>query len=224
MALDGKTNETLLWTRTYLGRDPVGPLAPLGGTESLLHSPPPKWERPRSHSRNLLCNLVRNLLPNLRVGTFNLQPPRSGVWTGNIVPQAQCDTQIFSWISAGSIRETGIFFIIFGFESEMPRGCRIIWKLCAGGRGSAGWWKFEFRLSLGGSGCRESECRCGRKLNKCRDGEFEWPCCGGCGCRYRDGYGPGDEHATALYAYFVDFDDLRYSRDLRQHYTTRTML
>ena len=33
-----------------------------------------------------------------------------------------------------------------------------------------------------------------------------------------------DEHATALYVYFVDFDDLQYSRDLRQHYTTRTML
>ena len=32
-----KTNETLLRTRTYLGRDPTGPLAPLGGTESLLH-------------------------------------------------------------------------------------------------------------------------------------------------------------------------------------------
>jgi hypothetical protein len=28
---------------SYLGRDPAGPLAPLGGTESLLHSPPPKW-------------------------------------------------------------------------------------------------------------------------------------------------------------------------------------
>jgi len=78
----------------------VGPLAPLGGTESLLHSPPPKWERPRSHSQNLPLNLLLNLLlnplPNLRVGTFSLQPPRSGVWTGNIVPQAQCDTQIFS--------------------------------------------------------------------------------------------------------------------------------
>jgi len=34
----------------------------------------------------------------------------------------------------------------------------------------------------------------------------------------------GDEHATALYAYFVDFDDFQYSRDLRQHYTTQTML
>ena len=33
-----------------------------------------------------------------------------------------------------------------------------------------------------------------------------------------------DEHATALFAYFVDFDDFRFSRDLRQHYTTRTML
>ena len=34
----------------------------------------------------------------------------------------------------------------------------------------------------------------------------------------------GDEHTTALYAYFVVFDDFQYSRDLRQHYTTRTML
>ena len=34
----------------------------------------------------------------------------------------------------------------------------------------------------------------------------------------------GDEHTTALYAYFVDFDDFQYSRDLRQHYTTQTML
>ena len=34
----------------------------------------------------------------------------------------------------------------------------------------------------------------------------------------------GDEHATALYTYFVVFDDFQYSRDLRQHYTTRTML
>jgi len=33
-----------------------------------------------------------------------------------------------------------------------------------------------------------------------------------------------DEHATALYAYFVVFNDLQYSRDLRQHYTTRTLL
>ena len=34
----------------------------------------------------------------------------------------------------------------------------------------------------------------------------------------------GDEHATALYAYFVVFNDFQYSRDLRQHYTTWTML
>jgi hypothetical protein len=33
MAMYGKTNKTLLRTRTYLGRDPVGPLAPLGATE-----------------------------------------------------------------------------------------------------------------------------------------------------------------------------------------------
>ena len=33
-----------------------------------------------------------------------------------------------------------------------------------------------------------------------------------------------DEHTTALYVYFVVFDDFQYSRDLRQHYTTRTML
>jgi hypothetical protein len=33
-----------------------------------------------------------------------------------------------------------------------------------------------------------------------------------------------DEHTTALYAYFVVFDDFQYSRDLRQHYTTRTLL
>jgi len=32
-----------------------------------------------------------------------------------------------------------------------------------------------------------------------------------------------DEHATALYTYFDVFDDLQYSRDLRQHYTTRTI-
>ena len=34
----------------------------------------------------------------------------------------------------------------------------------------------------------------------------------------------GDEHAIALYMYFVIFDDLQYLRDLRQHYTTWTML
>jgi hypothetical protein len=75
-----KTNETLLRTRTYLGRDPTGPLAPLGGTESLLHSPPPpKWERPRSQSQNLLCDLLLNLLPNLPLlESINLQLPRSG--------------------------------------------------------------------------------------------------------------------------------------------------
>jgi hypothetical protein len=33
-----------------------------------------------------------------------------------------------------------------------------------------------------------------------------------------------DEHAIALYVYFVDFDDFQYSRDLWQHYTTWTML
>jgi hypothetical protein len=33
----------------------------------------------------------------------------------------------------------------------------------------------------------------------------------------------GDEHTTALYAYFVDFNDFQNSRNLRQHYTTRTM-
>jgi hypothetical protein len=38
--LYGKTNETLLRTRTYLGRDPVGPLAPLGGTEVPTPSTP----------------------------------------------------------------------------------------------------------------------------------------------------------------------------------------
>ncbi len=33
-----------------------------------------------------------------------------------------------------------------------------------------------------------------------------------------------DEHATALYVYFVIFDDFQYSCDLRQHHTTQTML
>jgi hypothetical protein len=46
------------------GRDPVGPLAPLGGAEPLLHSPPPKWERPRSQSQNLLRNRPLDLLSN----------------------------------------------------------------------------------------------------------------------------------------------------------------
>src|ERR1700691_631913 len=61
------------------GRDPAGPLAPLGGTESLLHSPPPKWERLHSQSQNLLCDLLLNLLPNLPLlESINLQLPRSG--------------------------------------------------------------------------------------------------------------------------------------------------
>ena len=33
-----------------------------------------------------------------------------------------------------------------------------------------------------------------------------------------------DEHTIALFTYFVVFNDLQYSRDLRQHYTTRTIL
>jgi hypothetical protein len=85
------TNENL-----YTRKGPRGTPGTRGGPEALLHTPLPKWERPRSHSQNLLCNLVGNLLPNLRIGTLDLQPPRSGVWTGNIAPQAQCDMQIFS--------------------------------------------------------------------------------------------------------------------------------
>ena len=34
--------------------------------------------------------------------------------------------------------------------------------------------------------------------------------------------GPADTHATALSAYLVVFDDLRYSRDLRTQCTTWT--
>ena len=71
-------NKTLLWTRTYLGRDPTGPLATLGGTESLPHPPPPKWER--LHFQNLLWNPPWNL-PNLHLESIDLQP-QSSLWTG----------------------------------------------------------------------------------------------------------------------------------------------
>jgi hypothetical protein len=39
MAMYGKTNKKTATNNVYLGKDPVGPLAPLGGTESPTPTP-----------------------------------------------------------------------------------------------------------------------------------------------------------------------------------------
>ena len=63
-----------------LGRDPTGPLAPLGGQSPYSIYPPRKWERPRSRSQYLLQDLLLNLLLNPpHPESINLQLPRSGL-------------------------------------------------------------------------------------------------------------------------------------------------
>jgi hypothetical protein len=65
MALDGKTNyEQARDDNDILGRDPVGPLAPLGGAEPLLQRPCIFYAGYNSDgARHLAIQLVKSSFP-----------------------------------------------------------------------------------------------------------------------------------------------------------------
>ena len=157
-----QTNRHCYKQGIYLGRDPTGPLAPLGGPESLLYPPPSIWWWPHYQAENilpnllldLLLNLISNPLLNLLLVSKDFQLSRSCPWEGIILPQVQWEVCVCSWNFGGGSGVTVIFLVIFGFVGEMPQECWIVWIILTG---VGSWGEYEF------------DC----KLNECLSDEME---------------------------------------------------